>query len=226
MDRFGQIEPKVLIACDGYYYNGKRFEIGEKLRDVTGQLPSLSGVLIADYLGESGQTAAGLDKAQAWDAALGAHAPAAVEFTRLPFDHPVYIMYSSGTTGVPKCIVHAAGGALLQQAKEHALHCDVKAGDKVFYFTTCGWMMWNWLVAGLACEATLLLFDGSPFAPDGNVLFDYAQAEGMTFFGTSAKYIDALKKNEFSPRDTHDLGTADYGLDRLAAGAGELRLRL
>ncbi|MFP3920730.1 MAG: acetoacetate--CoA ligase [Dichotomicrobium sp.] len=207
MDRFGQIEPKVLIGCDGYYYNGKRIAIGEKLAEISRQLPGLEAVLVADYLGESGRTAAVLEKGKAWDDALAAHAPGAVEFTRLPFDHPVYIMFSSGTTGVPKCIVHAAGGALLQQVKEHALHCDVKAGDRVFYFTTCGWMMWNWLVAGLAREATLMLYDGSPFAPDGNVLFDYADAEGMTFFGTSAKYIDALKKNGLRPRDTHDLST-------------------
>jgi len=207
LDRFGQIEPKALIGCDGYYYNGKRIEIGEKLREIAAQLPSLDAVLVADYLGDSGATASTLDKAQTWEAALGAHTPAPVEFTPLPFDHPVYIMYSSGTTGVPKCIVHAAGGALLQQVKEHALHCDVKPDDRVFYFTTCGWMMWNWLVAGMACEATLLLYDGSPFAPDGNVLFDYAQAEGMTFFGASAKYIDALKKNELRPRDTHDLAS-------------------
>jgi len=205
LDRFGQIEPKVLIACDGYYYNGKRFEIGDKLAEIAPQLPSLETVLIADYLGVSESTAAALDRAHPWREAMSAHVPGDVEFTPMPFDHPVYIMYSSGTTGVPKCIVHAAGGALLQQVKEHALHCDVKAGDRVFYFTTCGWMMWNWLVAGLACEAAIMLYDGSPFAPDGNVLFDYAKAEGMTFFGASAKYIDALKKNEYRPRDTHDL---------------------
>jgi acetoacetyl-CoA synthetase len=207
MDRFGQIEPKVLIGCDGYYYNGKRIEIGEKLGEIARQLPTADAVLVADYLGDSARVAEPLDKGRTWDDALGAHAPGEVEFTRLPFDHPVYIMFSSGTTGAPKCIVHAAGGALLQQAKEHALHCDVKPGDKVFYFTTCGWMMWNWLVAGLACEATLLLYDGSPFAPDGNVLFDYADAAGMTFFGTSAKYIDVLKKNGMRPRNTHDLST-------------------
>jgi len=205
MDRFGQIEPKVLIACDGYYYNGKRFEIGEKLAEIVPQLPDLDLVLVADYLDRSGEVSASLDKAQPLAEAMNAHVPGAVEYTPLPFDHPVYIMFSSGTTGVPKCIVHAAGGALLQQVKEHALHCDVKPGDRVFYFTTCGWMMWNWVVAGLACEAAVMLYDGSPFAPDGNVLFDYAQAEGMTFFGASAKYIDALKKNEMRPRDTHDL---------------------
>jgi len=205
MDRFGQIEPKVLIACDGYYYNGKRFEIGDKLAEIGPQLTNLETVLIADYLGASSATAGRLHRAQPLAEAMGAHIPGDVAYTPMPFDHPVYIMFSSGTTGVPKCIVHTAGGALLQQVKEHALHCDVKAGDRVFYFTTCGWMMWNWLVAGLACEATIMLYDGSPFAPDGNVLFDYAQADGMTFFGTSAKYIDALKKNEFRPRDTHDL---------------------
>ena len=205
MDRFGQIEPKVVIACDGYYYNGKRLTIRENVTEIVRQLPSLEAVLISDYVGDGPDAAAALAKAQSWTDALEAHVPGEIAFTRVPFDHPVYIMFSSGTTGAPKCIVHAGGGALLQQVKEHALHSDVKAGDKVFYFTTCGWMMWNWLVAGLACEATLLLFDGSPFAPDANVVFDYAEAEGMTFFGTAAKYIDALKKNEMRPRDTHDL---------------------
>ena len=129
-----------------------------------------------------------------------------IEFARLPFDHPLYILYSSGTTGVPKCIVHGAGGTLLQHLKEHRLHADVKPGDRLFYFTTCGWMMWNWLVSGLASEATLLLYDGSPFAADGRILFDYAEAEKMTIFGTSAKYIDAAAKLGLEPARTHDLG--------------------
>lgn len=116
-------------------------------------------------------------------------------------------MFSSGTTGKPKCIVHGAGGTLLKQVSEHVLHCDVVPGDRVFYFTTCGWMMWNWLMGGLAAGATLLLYDGSPFYPSGNILFDYADAEGMTLFGTSAKYIDALAKAELKPRETHDLST-------------------
>jgi acetoacetyl-CoA synthetase len=126
-------------------------------------------------------------------------------FEPLPFNHPLYILYSSGTTGVPKCIVHGAGGALIQHLKEHRLHCDVKPGDRVFYFTTCGWMMWNWLVSGLSAEATLLLYDGSPFAGRGNVLFDFADAEGMTHFGTSAKFIDALAKAGLKPKETHRL---------------------
>jgi acetoacetyl-CoA synthetase len=128
-----------------------------------------------------------------------------IDFAELPFDHPLYILFSSGTTGIPKCIVHGAGGTLLQHLKEHRLHCDIKPGDRVFYFTTCSWMMWNWLVSALASEATLLLYDGSPFHPDGNVLFDYADAEGMTLFGTSAKYIDAVLKADLRPIETHEL---------------------
>ncbi len=136
---------------------------------------------------------------------LAPYKPGEIAFARLPFDHPLYIMYSSGTTGVPKCIVHGAGGTLLQHINEHRLHCDVKPGDRLFYFTTCGWMMWNWLVSGLASGATLLLYDGSPFHPSGNVLFDYADQERMTLFGTSAKYIDACPKAGLEPMKTHKL---------------------
>ncbi len=153
---------------------------------------------------------------------------AASTFERLPFNHPVYILYSSGTTGVPKCIVHGAGGTLLQHLKEHRLQSDVRDGDRVFYFTTCGWMMWNWLVSGIGAGATLMLFDGSPFAPKPDVLFDYAQDEKITLFGTSAKYIDALQEGRASqPAKTHDLSSVRRDdLDRLAAGGRKLRLRL
>ncbi len=128
-------------------------------------------------------------------------------FEPLPFDHPLYILYSSGTTGVPKCIVHGAGGTLMQHLKEHQLHCDIRAGDRVFYFTTCGWMMWNWLVSALASGATLLLYDGSPFHPDGNVLFDFADETGMTLFGTSAKFIDAVAQGRAARRATRTAST-------------------
>ena len=131
----------------------------------------------------------------------------AIDFEAFPFDHPLYILYSSGTTGAPKCIVHGAGGVLLQHLKEHRLHVDLKPGDRIFYFTTCGWMMWNWLVSGLASEATLLLYDGSPFHPDGNALFDFAESERMKVFGTSAKFIDALAKAGLEPGRTHDLSS-------------------
>ena len=128
-------------------------------------------------------------------------------FEQVAFDHPLFIMFSSGTTGQPKCIVHGTGGTLIQHMKEHQFQSDIKLGDRVFYFTTCGWMMWNWLITALASDATLMLYDGSPFYPSGNVLFDYADEFGMTLFGTSAKYIDALQKGGLKPRETHDLGT-------------------
>jgi len=167
------------------------------------------------YLDCADAVAGRIAKAVTLPDAIADYPAKAVTFARQPFAHPLYILFSSGTTGVPKCIVHSAGGTLLQQLKEHQLHSDVRPGDRVFYFTTLGWMMWNWLVAGLAAEATLLLFDGSPFHPSGNALFDYAQDEKMTLFGTSAKYIDAVKKAGLKPRDTHDLSTV-----RLMASTG------
>jgi len=207
LDRFGQIEPKILIACDGYWYAGKRIEVADKLVTVVDQLPSLNAVIVVPYLECADEVAGRIDKAVTLPAAIADVPAKDVAFARQPFTHPLYILFSSGTTGVPKCIVHSAGGTLIQHLKEHQLHSDVRPGDRVFYFTTLGWMMWNWLVSGLAAGATLLLYDGSPFHPDGNVLFDYAQDEKMTLFGTSAKYIDAVKKAGLRPRDTHDLST-------------------
>ena len=213
LDRFGQIEPKVLVACDGYYYNGKAIDIADKLAEVVAQLPSVGLVIVVPYLGHDRTVAQKLNAALAssgrhaltWDDAVRALPPAPPSFEWLPFAHPLYVLFSSGTTGMPKCIVHSAGGTLLKHLSEQRLHTDIKAGDRLFYFTTLGWMMWNWLVSGLASGATLLLYDGSPFFPDGNILWDYAQAERCTHFGTSAKYIDALKKAELAPGKTHDL---------------------
>ena len=206
VDRFGQIEPKVLVLAEGYFYNGKSFDCLEKAREILQQLPSVKRVVVVPYTREKPDLA-GIRDATMLSDYLAPHRPGPIAFARLPFNHPLYIMYSSGTTGVPKCIVHGAGGTLLQHLKEHRLHSDVRAGDRVFYFTTCGWMMWNWLVSGLASDATLLLYDGSPFHPSGNILFDYADAEGMTLFGTSAKYIDACHKANLEPRKTHKLAT-------------------
>jgi len=206
MDRFGQIEPKVLIAVEGYYYNGKTLDIRDKVKAVAEQLPTLVRTLVVSYPADKPDIA-DIPNAEHWDDYLGDEPAPALTFKRMPFNDPLYIMFSSGTTGVPKCIVHGIGGTLLQHLKEHKLQSDVKPGDRVFYFTTCGWMMWNWVVSGLAAEATLLLYDGSPFYPNGNILFDYAEAEGMTLFGTSAKYIDALNKEGLKPRESHDLST-------------------
>ena len=207
LDRFGQIEPKLLFVCDGYWYNGKVIDCLGKVAEIAARLPSLQRVVVVPYAGNAAGGDIAAVRHGVWLADfLAPHAcEREIRFERLPFDHPLYIMYSSGTTGVPKCIVHCAGGALLQHIKEHQLQGDVKVDDRLFYFTTCGWMMWNWLVTGLASGATLLLYDGSPFVGRGTILFDYADAEGMTHFGTSAKFIDAIAKVDLKPRRTHRL---------------------
>jgi acetoacetyl-CoA synthetase len=204
VDRFGQIEPKVVLVADGYFYNGRTFDTLDKVAELRARIKGVEWIVVVPYVNAPADLKAP-DGAVTLDEFLAPFTPNEIEFARLPFGHPLYILYSSGTTGVPKCIVHGAGGVLLQHLKEHQLHSDVRPGDRIFYFTTCGWMMWNWLVSGLASGATLLLYDGSPFHPHPGILFDYAEAEGMTLFGTSAKYIDAIRKAGLEPRRTHRL---------------------
>jgi acetoacetyl-CoA synthetase len=203
VDRFGQIAPKVLITIDGYRYNGKPIDVRGKLAEIAARLPGLQRVVMAPFL-EPAPAAGPLAGAVLYDDFLEPD-PGPIPFAQLPFAHPVYILYSSGTTGVPKAIVHGAGGTLLQHLKELLLHTDLKPEDRIFYFTTCGWMMWNWQVSALATGATLVTYDGSPFHPDAGRLFDLTQAEGVSVFGTSAKYIDAIKKAGLEPARTHGL---------------------
>jgi len=207
LDRFKQIEPKVLVVCDGYYYNGKTIDITDKIDAVVDQLPSVEKIIVIDYIGNASEYAARTQNAVTFSGFQEPFTAGEIEFAQLPFDHPLYILFSSGTTGIPKCIVHRAGGILLKHLCEHQLQSNVKAGDNLFYFTTCGWMMWNWLVTGLATGATLLLFDGSPFYPSEKVLFDFAQDKQMNVFGTSAKFIDAVKKTGWKPKQTHDVSS-------------------
>jgi len=205
LDRFGQVEPKVLFCCDGYYYNAKTNETLTRIAEIMKGLPSVAQVIVVPYISEE-PDASIVPRAVTFADAIAPFAAKPVEFRPVPFNHPLYILYSSGTTGVPKCIVHGTGGVLLMHLKEHLLHCDIKPGDRVFWFTTCGWMMWNWLVSALAARATVMLYDGSPFLGKGNVLFDYAAEERITHFGTSAKFIDAAAKVGVEPMRTHDLG--------------------
>ena len=206
LDRFGQIEPKVLFACDGYFFNGKRIDIRDKVRDVVAKVPSLQRVIWISVIGEHCGPTLFDDLIRQAPAPSGEPMnPAIPRFEQVDFNHPLYVLYSSGTTGKPKCIVHGVGGTLLQHLKEHQIHLGLTRGDKLFFFTTCGWMMWNWLVSGLASGCTLVLYDGSPFHSDGAVLWDLAEREGVTLFGVSAKYLSAIDKNGIKPKASHDL---------------------
>jgi acetoacetyl-CoA synthetase len=205
LDRFGQIAPKVLIAADGYWYAGKRIDCLPRLREIVDAIPSLEAVWVVPYASATPELG-DLPRATRWPDVLAAFAAHDTpQFTRLPFDHPLYILYSSGTTGLPKCMVHGAGGTLLQHWKELALHTDLHEGDVLFYFTTCGWMMWNWLVSGLAVGATVVLYDGAPLAPDPTVLWRMASTERVSVFGTSAKYLAMCEKEGLVPRELADL---------------------
>jgi len=204
LDRFGQVEPKVLLAPDGYYMNGKAIDLLDKVSDIVSKLPSVREAVIVPYLTAS-PNVDGVPRALTWPEFTAPYKAGPVEYNLLPFDHPLAILYSSGTTGVPKCIVHSAGGILLKHLAEHQLHCDIRPGDRLFYYTNTGWMMWNWLASGLASGATLILYDGSPFIRRGNILWDLAQSEKVTHFGTSAKYIEAIAKINMKPRETHEL---------------------
>ena len=202
VDRFGQIRPRILVCADGYQYAGKSFDRLERVRTILEQIPAISRVVVVPYL-NSDPDISTIPKAVLWQDFAGRAEE--IDFEQLPFDHPLYVMYSSGTTGLPKCMVHGAGGTLIQHLKELVLHTNLSRKDRVFYATTCGWMMWNWLVSNLAVGATVLLYDGSPFHRRPEILFDLAEQEDVTVFGTSAKYLSLAEKSGLQPSRTHNL---------------------
>jgi acetoacetyl-CoA synthetase len=202
LDRFGQIEPKVLLCADGYRYGGKELDCLGRVREVRDRIASIRRVVVVGYRHGSPEIGSIRDAVH-WSEFVKPGAK--IEFARFPFDHPLVIMYSSGTTGLPKCMVHGAGGTLLQQLKELVLHTDITRSDRVFYFTTCGWMMWNWLIASLGAGATVVLYDGAPLSPNPRILWDLAEAESVSVFGTSAKYLTLAEKEGLAPAQTHRL---------------------
>ena len=203
IDRFGQVRPKMLFGCDAYYYGGKVHDRAGVLHQVVESLPSVERSVVVGFTGSTTP----IPGMFTLDELIDDIPPRPPDFVRLPFDHPWYVLFSSGTTGKPKCIRHRAGGVLIKHLVEHQLHCDVRPDDRVFYFTTAGWMMWNWLASALASEATLVLYDGSPFHPDPHRLFDVVDEVGVTLFGTSAKFIESMATERMRPRETHDLGS-------------------
>lgn len=204
LDRFSQVKPKIFFAVDGYYYKGKEFNNLEKIKSVVAQVSSIEKIIIIPYVGAGLPSGVRMECAL-FDDFLGKSAVPPLVFKKFPFDHPVYILFTSGTTGIPKCIVHGAGGTLLQHKKEQLIHCDIKPDDKVFYFTTCSWMMWNWATSVLSQNATLMQYEGMPLFPKADVLFEMASSCGMTFFGTSSKYLDTALKAGIDPMRTYDL---------------------
>ena len=202
LDRFGQSKPKILISCDGYGYGGKIFEIKKKTIEVKKSISSINELVFVNYLSKNKE-----EDSLSWNNILEKNKTKKINFERVPFNSPLYILYSSGTTGKPKCIVHSVGGVLLQHIKEHTYHCDFRKDDRIMYFTTCGWMMWNWMVSALAKEVTLVIYDGSPVEPDMNILFKIADTEKLTFLGVSAKYIDSLAKANVEPKKYFNLSS-------------------
>ncbi len=202
LDRFGQSKPKILISCDGYGYGGKIFEIKKKTIEVKKSISSINQLVFVNHLSKNKE-----EDSLSWNNILEKNKTKKINFERIPFNSPLYILYSSGTTGKPKCIVHSVGGVLLQHIKEHTYHCDFRKDDRIMYFTTCGWMMWNWMVSALAKEVTLVIYDGSPVEPDMNILFKIADTEKLTFLGVSAKYIDSLAKANVEPKKYFNLSS-------------------
>lgn len=207
VERFGQVQPKILFCCNGYTFNGKTHLMEEKNGQIADAISSLHNICQIEYLHQRSLTADFNDAFSDWNAILASYLPRGLRYERVSFNDPLFILYSSGTTGKPKCIAHSVGGTILNHLKEHQLHCDIQPGDRVFYYTTCGWMMWNWHVSALASGATLVIYDGSPMYPQPGVLWDLAEEANITLFGTSAKYLEALQKTAYSPSDYYPLSS-------------------